>query len=86
MLFFRGKGKKGKAAFRQAFGQVKDLRSFLGNKPLLALTATADSQMRKRLSSYLALKNAKEVVISPNNENIRYTVLEADKICHVLIG
>lgn len=79
VFFDRGKAKKGKAAFRAAFGQVKDLRSFLGKKPLLAITATADCDMRKRLCSYLALKNPKQVVISPNNDNIRYTVLAADK-------
>lgn len=36
----RGTGKKGKAAFRQAFGQVKDF---------LDLTAAADKDMRQRL-------------------------------------
>lgn len=74
-----GTGKKGKAAFRQAFGQVKDLRSFLGRKPVLALTATADKDMRKRLCKLLGFKDHKKVLISPNKENIRFTVTEADK-------
>lgn len=78
-LHSRGIGNKGKAAFRKAFGQVKDLRSFLGKKPVLALTATADKAMRQRLCKLLGFKGHKEVVISPNKENIRFTVVEADK-------
>ena len=46
----RGLGKKGKAAFREAFGRVAELRSCLeSGTPLLALTATANKEMRKIL-------------------------------------
>ncbi len=76
---FRGRGKKGKAAFRQAFGKVKDLRSFVGNTAMLALTATADKSMRKRLCKLLGFRDHREIVISPNRDNIRFTVLECDK-------
>ena len=78
-MYFRGTGKKGKAAFRQAFGQVKDLGSLLGKKPALALTATADKAMRQRLCKLLGFHKHVEVLISPNKENIRFTLLEADK-------
>ena len=77
--YFRGTGKKGKAAFRQAFGHIKDLRSFLGNKPVLGLTATADKSMRRQLCKHLNLKGHKEILISPNRQNIRFTVANADK-------
>ena len=76
---FRGTGKKGKVAFRKAFGQLKDLRSFLHGKPLLALTATADGKLRKELCRNLSMKNVNEVVISPNRDNIRFTFKQADK-------
>ena len=46
---------------------------------MLALTATADKDMRKRLCKLLGFKDHKEVLISPNKENIRFTVTEADK-------
>jgi len=77
-FYFRGTGKKGKAAFRQAFGQVRDLRSLLGKKPVLALTATADKSMRNRLCKLLGFQHHVEVLISPNRENIRFSVVEAD--------
>ncbi|CAB3978784.1 Hypothetical predicted protein [Paramuricea clavata] len=68
-----------KAAFRQAFGNVKDLRSFVGSKPMLALSATADKSMRQQLCKLLGFKGHKELVISPNKENIRFSVMECDK-------
>jgi hypothetical protein len=52
-LVLRGCGKRGKSAFRQAFAQVKDLRSLMGRKPVLALTATADKAMRQHLCKLL---------------------------------
>lgn len=58
---------------------MKDLRSFLGKKPVLALTATANKSLRQRLSKALGFKGNKELIISPNKENIRFTVMEADK-------
>ena len=77
--FNRGTGKKGKAAFRQAFGRINVLRSFLGNKPVLGLTATADKSMRQQLCKHLNFKGHKEILVSPNRQNIRFTVANADK-------
>ena len=84
VLACRGTGEKGKAAFRQAFGRLKDLRSFLGNKPTLALTATADKAMRQRLCKLLVFKKHSEIIISPNKENIRFSSVECDNKLHCL--
>lgn len=55
------------------------MRSFLGQVPVLCLTATADKGMRKRLVNYLAMHNPYKVILSPNKDNIRFTVRQADK-------
>ena len=83
-VFQRGIGKKGKAAFRGAFGRVLELRSLMKNgTPVLGLTATANKDMRDRLIKYLGMKrNLKPIVVSPNKDNIRFTVLKADKSMH----
>ena len=75
----RGLGKKGKAAFREAFGRVAELRSCLeSGTPLLALTATAHKEMRNRLIKCLGMKSGDLIIVSPNKDN-RFTVLQADK-------
>ena len=79
----RGIGKKEKAAFREAFGRLSELRSFLATCiPVLALTAIANKEMRNRLAKYLGMKRIKHIVVSPNKNNIRFTVLHADKELH----
>ena len=80
---FRGIGKKGKAAFREPFRRLSDLRSFLpSGTPVLALTATAKKEMRNRLTKYLGMGRINHIVVSPNKNNIRFTVLRADKELH----
>ena len=79
----RGLGKKGKAAFREAFGRVAELRSCLETgMPLLGLTATANKEMRERLTKCLGLKTSNLITVSPNKDNIRFSVLQADKQLH----
>lgn len=57
-----------------------ELRSCLeSGTPLLGLTATANKEMRDRLTKCLGLKNTEPIIVSPNKDNIRFTVLEADK-------
>ena len=60
-LYYWGTGKKRK-------------HLFVGRKPVLALTPTADKDMRKRLMQISWIKDHKEVSISPNKETIRVTV------------
>ena len=54
IFYYRGysevsRKKKKKNPFREAFGRVKDLRSVLPGIPLLALTATVQSNERAKL-------------------------------------
>ena len=83
-FFLRGIGKKGKAAFREAFGRLSELRSFLKScTPVLGLTATANKDMRDHLLRYLGMKsNLSPIVVSPNKDNIRFTVVKADNKLH----
>ena len=50
--------------------------------PVLALTATANKEMRNRLAKYLGMKRIEHIVVSPNKNNLRFTVLCADKELH----
>lgn len=84
LKFTRGIGKKGKKAFREAFGRLNEMRSFLGQVPVLCLTATADKGMRKRLVNYLALQRPHKVIMSPNKDNIRFSVQQGDKDLYCL--
>ena len=80
---FRGIGKKGKAAFREDFRRLSDLRSFLASvTPVLALTATAKKEMHNHLAKYLGMGRINHIVVSLNKNNIRFTVLRADKEIH----
>jgi superfamily II DNA helicase RecQ len=71
---FRGKGnvKEKKAAFRQCFFRLKEVRSILPlASPMLALTATATLQVKKETVEGLALKTDTHFIsISPNRKNI----------------
>ena len=55
------------------------MRSFLGEVPVLCITATADRGMRRRLINYLSMRNPHKVILSPNKDNIRFSVNRADK-------
>ena len=51
--------------------------------PVLGLTATANKDMRDLSIKYLGMQsNLKPIVVSPNKDNIRFTVLKADKSMH----
>ncbi|CAB4006118.1 ATP-dependent DNA helicase -like [Paramuricea clavata] len=77
----RGTSRKGQAAFREAFSRVSELRSFLpGGTPALALTATAGEDMRKRLAKFIGFPGEHfRIIVSPNKNNIRFTIIKADK-------
>ena len=47
--------------------------------PVLGLTATANPEMRACLMKYLCMKSGtKPIVVSPNRDNIQFTVMKAD--------
>ena len=50
---------------------------------MLGLTATANKEMRDRLVKYLGMKsNLCPIVVSPNNDNIRFTVTKVENKLH----
>ena len=51
----------------------------MGKKPVLALTATADKSLRQRLCNLLGFKEHKQLIISPNKEKLRFSVIAGDK-------
>ncbi|XP_039661799.1 Werner syndrome ATP-dependent helicase-like isoform X5 [Perca fluviatilis] len=64
-----GEGAKGEAAFRESFSRLGELRSIA--KEVLALTASADTKNRRRVTKLLHMENATKVTVSPNRTNIR---------------
>jgi superfamily II DNA helicase RecQ len=46
--------------------------------PTLALTATADEEMRKRLVKFIGFKDYCRVIVSHNKNNIRFNIIKAD--------
>ncbi|XP_077061923.1 putative ATP-dependent DNA helicase Q1 [Siphateles boraxobius] len=67
-----GEGAKGEAAFRESFARLGELRSLAKEgTPVLALTASADTKNRRRVTKLLRMENATEVTVSPNRTNIR---------------
>ena len=85
--FFSSLGKlekKGKAAFREAFSRISELRSLLKScTPVLGLTATANREMRDPLMKYLGMKSSLlPIVVSPNKDNIHFTVVKAHSKLH----
>ena len=55
--------------------------------PMLALTGTADSKTQNVIISQLAMKNPIVLFITPNQKNLRITVVKTKKnqmFCHLL--
>jgi superfamily II DNA helicase RecQ len=60
-----------------AFGQ---LRAFLPNVPLVALTATADKVVKNNLNKALFMQHPLRINMSPNKDNIRISVTKIDSL------
>ena len=65
--------------FRPEYAELIRLREFFPDKPMIAMTATADRQTRQDIIQRLSLQKARQHVASFNRPNIHYTVLEKDK-------
>ena len=65
--------------FRPEYVQLGRLRQLFSDIPLIALTATADSQTREDILHRLGLKNAKCYSAGFDRPNIRYTVVDKHK-------
>ena len=83
MLIYRGKGnvKKEKAAFRECFFKIGDVRSILPQgTPLLALTATATEEVITDTLKGLAMKeDTHHIRVSPDRPNIYLYQRKVDK-------
>ncbi|XP_068762083.1 ATP-dependent DNA helicase RecQ-like [Montipora capricornis] len=67
--------KKVNNPFREAFGRVKDIRSYLPGIPLIALTATVQFTERAKLFRACGMQNPIVVDVSPNKENISFNFI-----------
>lgn len=71
-LHFRGEKNNKKDPFRKWCGAVGAMRSLLPQGiPVVALTATASADTRKRILQMLSLNKSVQIVVSPNRENIK---------------
>ena len=61
-------------AFRKAFGRIAEMRSYVPEIPVLALTATAMPIVKMSVIRSLELNNFKEFESFPDRENIQYVV------------
>ncbi|XP_068731882.1 uncharacterized protein [Montipora capricornis] len=74
-------GKQSASAFREAFGRLSMLRSFFKQgTPIAALTGTADHSTQATIKNLLCLQpEALTVLVSPNRENLRFSVKKVKK-------
>lgn len=80
MFLFRGKSSHKRGAFREAYGEIGSLRSFLKQgTPVLALTATVEKKSRERLVKLLGLCSLQIVDVSINNNYIWFSVQKVKK-------
>ncbi|CAH3132029.1 unnamed protein product, partial [Porites lobata] len=81
------KKKKQQNPFREAFGRIKDMRSFLLGIPLLALTASVQVNERSKLIKACGIIQPVIVDVSPNKENITYNFMavlkEKETVSHL---
>lgn len=66
--------KKGEKAFRIWFSRINEIRSLVTKIPMLALTATATKNTRRRITQTLEMEKAIIFTSSPNRRNIGYAV------------
>ena len=60
--------------FRPEYGQIKNLRAFLGKTPFMALTATADKITRRDITKQLGLNEPEIFLSSFNRPNLSLAV------------
>ncbi|XP_063041289.1 probable ATP-dependent DNA helicase RecS [Engraulis encrasicolus] len=67
-----GQGANGNPALRESFYRMGELRSIVKEgTPVMALTASAETVNRNRVSHVLDMHSATRVTVSPNRNNIR---------------
>ena len=74
--FFRGTGSHGQAPFRAAYSRVGNIKAIL-KVPMLCLTATASTKLRKKIIKMLNMTAVKTIRMSPDKRNVKYVVEKA---------
>ena len=74
--FFRGTGSHGQAPFRAAYSRVGNIKAIL-KVPMLCLTASASTKLRKKIIKMLNMTAVKTIRMSPDNRNVKYVVEKA---------
>ena len=72
----RGQSSGQTQAFRSSYGQLAELRSSLPTVPVVAMTATATTNVRLKVAQGLGMSNYVTVMESPDKPNIKHVVLE----------
>ena len=73
---FRGTASHGKAPFRGAYSRVGNVKAIL-SVPILCLTATASTKLRKKIIKMLNMSDVKTVRMTPDKENVKYVIQRA---------
>lgn len=75
------KTQKGKkiAPFRPAYSNILRIRAIVGNVPLVALTATASSELRNKIIKELKMRPCFSLVLPPRKDNLMYIVHKLPK-------
>ena len=74
--FFRRTGSHGQAPFRAAYSRVGNIKAIL-KVPMLCLTATASTKLRKKIIKMLNMTAVKTIRMSPDKRNVKYVVEKA---------
>jgi len=61
-------------AFQKWFGTINEIQSIAGKVPMLAVTATATTNITLKIIRSLEMKKPALLVESPNRQNISYAV------------
>ena len=74
---YRVTAEKGQEPFRESYGRIGHLRGFTIS-PFLCMTATASSQIRRKIIKLLNMNNRKLIRQSLDKKNIYYSVLKVN--------
>jgi len=66
--------------FRPDYGRLNEVRRALGSPPVLAFTATAGSDMQKRILASLGVDDARVFVRRPNISLLRWEILPNERL------
>lgn len=82
--YYRGQSDKKRQPFRESYDRIGGLRSVLPKAVMVAMTATASSDIVSSIKTSLSMSSDSAIIrVSPDKPNIRY-VFNYNKLCKVL--